>query len=257
MDSNSQCRWQFRHASEQRWEWLPYTIGEALTAAANDGKQLETIFDPSIGEINVDLSLKKIVSGTSGITGDVRSVPSWWGEDANLAAGILVACDAEDGVQVLFGVEDRPWWPEKQAGPFWGFVEPTDQDLPSAMAREAVEETLGVLGSQDDICACLRSDTHSVPVCLSPWHEAPGAPGGRLEILRLVNLGSLNQRERKAVQQSFRHRRSLALAAASAAALSGVQASPASHLEVEELHWTSAISLFETLQVWNQDIRDA
>lgn len=266
MNCAPQSRWQFRCASEKRWEWLPDAICNTLTAAANEGMRIETIFHPLLGEFSVDLKLQKTASG---INGEVRCVPGWWGEDANLAAGILVACEdlegshgpggsCDSGVQVLFGVEDRPWWTEKQAGPFWGFVEQTDPDLPSAMAREAAEETLGILGSEDEICGCLRSDDHSTTVCRSPWHQGPDGPG--LEILRIVNLGSLTRRERKAIQQSFRYRRSLAVAAAATAATAMQSAaqgvpgapvdpvSPASHLEVEELQWTSANSLFGSLQ---------
>jgi len=261
MDCAPESRWQFRYASEKRWEYLPDASCNALTAAADEGKRIETIFHPLLGEVSVDLKLQKTVSG---INGEVRCVPGWWGEDANLAAGILVACEDPKGsrgpggsggcVQVLLGVEDRPWWAEKQAGPFWGFVEQTDPDLPAAMAREAAEETLGVLGSEDEICGCLRSDEHSTTVCRSPWHHGPDGPG--LEILRIVNLGSLTRKERKAVQQSFRYRRTLAVAAATAmqSAAQGVPSapvapvSPASHLEVEELQWTSANSLFGSLQ---------
>jgi len=248
MDAASQCRWQFRLSSEKRWEWLPESTCAAINAAASQGKRAISAFDASLGEIDVDLRRDKLVVNGS-MFADIRGVPTWWGEDANLASGILVACqDAEHGTQVLLGVENRPWWPEKQAGPFWGFVEPTDPDLPSAMAREAFEETLGVLGSEDEVRVCLQSDTHSVAVCQSPWHQGPD---GGLEILRLVSLGQLLQRERTAIRQSFQHRRSRALAAAVAAtALSatGAPSSPASHLEVEELQWTSAMSLCGSLQ---------
>lgn len=174
--------------------------------------------------------------------------PKWWGEDANLAAGVLVACeDGEAGARVLLGIEDRPWWPQKQAGPFWGFVEPTDADFPSAMAREATEETLDVLGGEAELRSCLQSDIYSAPVCCSPWHKGPNGEG--LQVLRLVSLGSLKKQEQRAVQRSFLNRRSRALVIATATVAHGCsQRTPPPHLEVEELHWCDAFPLLQSLE---------
>ena len=173
----------------------------------------------------------------------------WWGEDANLAAGVLVACEDDIGPRLLLGIENRPWWPQKQAGPFWGFVEPTDVDLPSAMAREAVEESLEVLGREAELHSSLKSGNFSAPVCCSPWHKGPN--GQPLEVLRLVSLGSLTKAEQRAVQQCFQNRRSRALtiaAAVAASAAQGLSKAPAPHLEVEELQWTDAIPFLESVE---------
>eukprot|EP00913_Durusdinium_trenchii_P001452 g1345.t1 len=201
---------------------------------------------PSLG-LEVQLSTMSVILD-GGTYGQVRKAPKWWGEDANLAAGVLVACeDGEAGARVLLGIEDRPWWPQKQAGPFWGFVEPTDADFPSAMAREATEETLDVLGGEAELRSCLQSDIYSAPVCCSPWHKGPNGEG--LQVLRLVSLGSLKKQEQRAVQRSFLNRRSRALVIATATVAHGCsQRTPPPHLEVEELHWCDAFPLLQSLE---------
>lgn len=164
----------------------------------------------------------------------MTQVPGWWGGDANLATGVLAACRDEDGeAQLLLGIEDRPWWPTPQAGPFWGFVEPSDVDLPSAMAREAAEESMGILGTEKELTTCLSSE-RSAAVCSSPWY-----PESQV-VLRLVSLGILDSAQRRAVVEGFRRRRLSALA---------LGATLAAHLEVEELQWSKASPLLDSIEV--------
>ncbi|CAJ1350723.1 unnamed protein product [Effrenium voratum] len=133
----------------------------------------------------------------------------------------------------------------RQAGPFWGFVDPEDADLRSAMAREAAEETLEVLGSQQQIHICLRSEDFSALVSHSPWHKGP--QGRDLENLRLVNLGRLTALQRRSVAKTFARKRK-ALAATAMAAMAVANGSVAPQMEMEQLVWTNSQSLFQQLQ---------
>lgn len=176
--------------------------------------------------------------------GKVRRVPNWWGEDANLASGVLVAAETAKGVEFLLAVESRPWWPTRQVGPLWGFVEAEDPNLTSAMAREAAEEGLEILGSQDQLLASLESSETSCPVSFWPW-QSDTARRPRPAVLRMVSLGHLSPMQKGAVVGSFRKRRRHALAWAASLA---VLAQPASHLEVEELIWVNSRSLLQEVQ---------
>jgi len=173
-------------------------------------------------------------------------VPDWWGEDANLAAGVLVAAETEaEGVEFLLAVESRPWWPTRQVGPLWGFVEAEDPSLTFAMAREAAEEGLEVLGSQDQLLASLESSETSCPVSFWPWQSDTPARRPRPSVLRMVSLGRLSPMQKGAVLGSFRKRRHHALAWAASLA---VLAQPAPDLEVEELIWVNSQSLLQEVQ---------
>ena len=247
-------RWQWQPSSESRWEWMPPETSSQLSAFQSEG--LLTVQWQPFGDVEVDVG-----AGVAHLQGQqlgkVRQVPNWWGADANLAAGVLAACQVQDRgeVEFLLGVESRPWWPTRQVGPLWGFVEPDDRGLTSAMAREAFEESLGVLGSQDQLQACLDSEA-SAPVSFWPW-QSQGRRSPQPAVLRMVNLGSLSHGQQDAVRESFRKRRHRALAAASLAVLAtatgptgSAQPSqpPASHLEVEELIWVNSQFLLQKVE---------
>ena len=221
---SAESRWQYRVAPEKRWEWLPQETCECLSATG------DVVTHPLLGRVD---KVSKSFS-TGNLFGEIREVPRWWGSDANLAAGVLAACrDEDDETQILLGIEDRPWWPTQQAGPFWGFVEPSDMDLPSAMAREAVEESMSILGTEQELKSCLSSELSNAPVCSSPWHPDD------FVVLRMVSLGTLDSTQRGALVGSFRRRRLSALA---------LGAALASHLEVEELQWSKASPLLDSIE---------
>ena len=192
--SSHQRRWQWQPFSENRWQWMPEDTNLQLSFAPEGESRLALHWEP-LGSVEVDLSNSTVCLAGEPV-GKVRQVPSWWG-DPNLAAGVLVASqdEATEQVDFLLGVESRPWWPTRQVGPLWGLVDPEDEGLTAAMAREASEEGLGVVGSEEQLQACLDSET-SVPVSFWPWQAADGP---RPAVLRMVNLGTLSRRQRNAV----------------------------------------------------------
>ena len=251
-------RWQWQPISEHRWDWVPEETGAELSArqSADTGFAVHW---PPFGQVDVDLA-QGIFSLQGHTLGKVRQVPTWWG-DANLAAGVLVACQVPasevESVEFLLGVESRPWWPTPQVGPLWGLVDPNDEGLTAAMAREATEEGLGVLGSQDQLQDCLESEC-SAPVSFWPWQSNPRGP--RPAVLRMVSLGPLSCSERQAVVVSFSKRRHRALAAASVAASALAAGAPAvhpPHLEVEDLIWVKSGTLLDEVQARLEQAIDA
>eukprot|EP00933_Yihiella_yeosuensis_P052657 TRINITY_DN50766_c0_g1_i1.p1 TRINITY_DN50766_c0_g1~~TRINITY_DN50766_c0_g1_i1.p1 ORF type:complete len:368 (+),score=77.02 TRINITY_DN50766_c0_g1_i1:38-1141(+) len=245
--------WQWREGPKERWQWSSWEVSSALSEATSTADCNDVVvFWPPYGDVTVDLGAGCARWNNEDgqfMEVEIRKVPSWWGDDANLAAGVLVGCSdaetvSEDSLvhtRLLLAVETRPWWSTCQSGPLWGFVDPPDRDLAAAMARECEEEALGVAGSAAQIGECLRNEDLSAPVCRSPWHRGPRGSEG-LEVLRLVSLGRLTTRERESVIKAFsgRRNRALAAAAAIAAGAAGVAVSPAPHLEVERLFWVDA-----------------
>ncbi|CAE7197017.1 yugI [Symbiodinium sp. KB8] len=240
--SSRPSRWQWQPVSENRWEWMPPETSLQLSVSL--GKDDTAVVHwPALGSVEVDRSAG-VVRLQGQTLGKVRRVPNWWGEDANLASGVLVAAETAKGVEFLLTVESRPWWPTRQVGPLWGFVEAEDPNLTSAMAREAAEEGLEILGSQDQLLASLESSETSCPVSFWPW-QSDTARRPRPAVLRMVSLGHLSPMQKGAVVGSFRKRRRHALAWAASLA---VLAQPASHLEVEELIWVNSRSLLQEMQ---------
>ncbi|CAE6940996.1 Mgat1 [Symbiodinium sp. CCMP2456] len=224
-------------------EWMPPETGLQLSASLGRD-DVAVVHWPALGSVEVDRSAG-VVRLQGQTLGKVRRVPNWWGEDANLASGVLVAAETAEGVEFLLAVESRPWWPTRQVGPLWGFVEAEDPSLTFAMAREAAEEGLEILGSQDQLLASLESSETSCPVSFWPWESDTARLKPRPAVLRMVSLGRLSPMQKGAVLGSFRKRRRHALAWAASLA---VLAQPASHLEVEELIWVNSRSLLQEVQ---------